>query len=112
MKSEKKYPVKFNIDYPVQLDRFTTFFRILWSVPILILLSILTSSGREVFVNEAGKQMTTSGGSIAGGLSAATALMIVFRQKYPKWWYNFALELNRFMARVGAYLLLLTDKYP
>ncbi|USN97856.1 MAG: DUF4389 domain-containing protein [Candidatus Nomurabacteria bacterium] len=100
------------MDYPVQLDRFTTFFRILWSVPILILLSILTSSGREVFVNEAGKQMTTSGGSIAGGLSAATALMIVFRQKYPKWWYNFALELNRFMARVGAYLLLLTDKYP
>ena len=46
------------------------------------------------------------------GLFAATALMIAFRQKYPRWWFDFALELTRFSARVGAYLFLLTDKYP
>jgi len=111
-KNKSSYPVKLEIDYPEKLDRFTSFFRILWSVPILVVISLLTSSGGEVFIQEAGKQTTVSGGSIAGGLSAATALMIIFRQKYPRWWFDFALELNRFTARVGAYLFLLTDRYP
>ena len=47
-----------------------------------------------------------------GGLAAATALMIVFRQRYPRWWFDFARELVRFGARVGAYFVLLTDQYP
>jgi len=53
----------------------------------------------------------TSGG-IAGALFAATLLMILIRRRYPRWWFDFALELNRFSTRVGAYLLLLTDGYP
>ena len=47
-----------------------------------------------------------------GSLAIATALMIVFRQRYPRWWFEFARELTRFSARVGAYLVLLTDRYP
>jgi hypothetical protein len=38
--------------------------------------------------------------------------MIVFRQKYPRWWFDFAREFARFGMRVGAYLALLTDRYP
>ncbi|MBA3758592.1 DUF4389 domain-containing protein [Candidatus Saccharibacteria bacterium] len=106
------YPVRFDIDYPKQLDRFTTFVRLLWSIPAVILLSILTASGGESFMNEAGKEVATGGGDITLGLFLATALMIVFRQSYPRWWFDFALELNRFSTRVGAYLFLLTDRYP
>ncbi|MEO7130969.1 MAG: DUF4389 domain-containing protein, partial [Dermatophilaceae bacterium] len=53
----------------------------------------------------------TSGG-ITAGLFVATLLMIVFRERYPRWWFDFALELTRFGARVCAYLALLTDRYP
>jgi hypothetical protein len=53
----------------------------------------------------------TSGG-ISGGLFLATLLMIVFRQRYPRWWFDFAVELTRFSTRVWAYLALLTDQYP
>ena len=57
--------------------------------------------------------MTRAQASLAGaGLSIATALMILFRQKYPRWWFDFVLALSRFSARVGAYLLLLRDEYP
>ncbi|HJS71461.1 MAG TPA: DUF4389 domain-containing protein, partial [Acidimicrobiia bacterium] len=56
--------------------------------------------------------VTESGGGIATGLFLATALMIVFRVKYPRWWFDFAKELTRFGTRVGAYLALLTDRYP
>jgi len=106
------YPATLEIDYPKQLDRLTTFFRVFWAIPILIVLTLLTVTGNESFTTEAGKEMSKNGGGIVGGLAAATALMIVFRQRYPRWWFDFALELNRFSTRVGAYLFLLTDRYP
>jgi hypothetical protein len=112
MATKNKYPATLEIDYQKKLDRVTTFFRFLWAIPILILIGVLTGGGNEVIVNEAGKEITHSSAGIAGGLTAATALMIVFRQRYPRWWFDFVLELNRFTTRVGAYLFLLTDKYP
>ena len=83
------YAARLNIDYPEQLDRLTTFFRVIWIIPIAIIQSLLS-----------------------GGLWLATVLMIVFRERYPRWWFDFARELTRFEARVGAYLGLLTDRYP
>jgi hypothetical protein len=107
------YPASLSIDYPDKLDRLTTFLRLLWAVPILILISLLTGpGGGELKHHSAHNGSMHWGGSIASGLVAATALMIIFRQRYPRWWFDFALELNRFSARVGAYLFLLTDKYP
>lgn len=108
----KAYPARLDINYPGKLDRLTTFFRLLWAIPILIVLALLTATGSESVANEAGKEMTVSGGGIVGGLFAATALMILFRQRYPRWWFDFNLELNRFSTRVVAYLFLLTDQYP
>lgn len=108
----ESYPASLTIDYPKKLDRVTTFFRVLWVIPILIILLLLTATGGEGFNNEAGKEMSQNGGGIVTGLFAATALMILFKQRYPRWWFDFALELNRFSMRVTAYLLLLTDIYP
>ncbi len=110
--SNKAYPASLSIDYPNKLNRVSSFFRVLWSIPILILASILTSSGGSVSTNEAGQMVSSSGSGIAGALFAATLLMILFRQRYPRWWFDFNLELNRFTTRVCAYLFLLTDKYP
>jgi hypothetical protein len=107
------YPASLSIDYPNKLDRLTTFFRLLWAIPVLILISILTAPGSGEFKHSSAHNATMNwGGDIASGLIVATALMILFRQRYPRWWFDFALELNRFSARVGAYLFLLTDKYP
>jgi hypothetical protein len=112
MANNKTYPASLSIDYPNKLSRASTFFRILLSIPILILAGILTSDGGAIYTNEAGQVMTSNGSGIAGALFVATLLMILFRQRYPRWWFDFNLELNRFTARVGAYLFLLTDKYP
>lgn len=107
------YAARFDVDYPDRpLNRLTTFFRPIWAIPILIVLGLLSGSGSVHYVNEAGRMVQTSAGSISGGLFVATALLVVFRQKYPRWWFDFALEFGRFSARVGAYMLLLTDRYP
>jgi hypothetical protein len=100
------------VDYPERLDRFTTFFRLLWIIPIAIVLDVLTATGSTRTITETGETIRRSWGGIMGGLAIATALMIVFRQRYPRWWFDFARELVRFEARFVAYLVLLTDLYP
>jgi hypothetical protein len=85
------YAARLDVDYPAKLDRFTTFFRVIWTIPIGIILALLSGSN---------------------WFWAAPALMIVFRTRYPRWWFDFTREATRFGARVGSYLLLLTDRYP
>ena len=114
----ESYPARLDIDYPEKLDRFSTFFRLIWIIPIAIIASLLSATSNSTVttvVTETGKvvsKATSSGGGIVAGLFAATVLMIVFRERYPRWWFDFGRELARFSMRVGAYLVLLTDQYP
>ena len=119
MNNPAEYPARLEIDYPEKLDRLTTFFRLIWVIPIAIILGLVSGAGETVtntvILNEAGEVIRTTRetvGGLAAGLSTATALMIIFRQRYPRWWFDFSRELIRFEARVGAYLALLTDQYP
>ncbi len=106
------YPATFNIDYPEKLDRLSTFFRLVWSIPVLVVVTLLSAWSSEQFIDKAGDNAVSGGGGVAFGLFGATLLMILFRQRYPRWWFDFGLELNRFSSRVGAYLFLMTDRYP
>jgi hypothetical protein len=106
------YAARLNIDYPEKLDRVTTLLRWIWVIPIAIILGLLTGAETQTTVTRTGEQVMNSGGGISSGLWIATLLMIVFRVRYPRWWFDFARELTRFGARVGAYAFLLTDLYP
>jgi hypothetical protein len=101
------YPVRFSVDYPDRpLNRLTTGFRFITVIPIAILMATL-----EHVNVQAGQQQynaTTAGGVIV----LATVLMLVFRQKYPRWWYDWNLEFSRFTNRVTVYWLLMDDRYP
>jgi hypothetical protein len=107
---EAMYPVQFSVDYPDRpLNRLTTFFRILMVIPIAIVLGAV--EGGTWQWSSDGKTAAVAAG--AGGLLFfAPLLMIVFRQKYPRWWFDWNLELQRFGTRVGAYLALMDDRYP
>lgn len=109
---QARYPARLDVDYPERLDRFTTFFRVLWVIPVLVILMLLTATGNETVADESRDEILQTGGGITAGLAIATALMLAFREKYPRWWFDFARELTRFSGRVTAYLLLLTDRYP
>src|SRR3954471_13459441 len=101
------YPVQFTVDYPDRpLNRLTTALRILIAIPILVVLESV--SGGHFSVRNG--QIVTYG---AGGLLfLGPLLMIVFRRKYPRWWFDWNLELQRFTNRVWAYVSLLDDRYP
>ncbi len=106
------YAARLEIAYPDRLDRVTTAFRLLLVIPIVIVSSILTGEGTRRVHTAGGTWVTTTSTSISGGLFAATLLLILFRRRYPRWWFDFVLELTRFTTRIGAYVALLTDRYP
>jgi len=104
------YPVSFSVDYPDrELNRLTTFFRIFTVIPIAIVLAAV-SGGTWQWSYSNG---TTGAAAGAGGLLFfAPLLMILFRRKYPRWWFDWNLELQRFTNRVLIYLALMDDSYP
>lgn len=106
------YPARLRIDYPERLDRLTTLLRIFWVIPIFIILVIVVGGGGGATVGDEAERVRTSGPGIVFSLAFATALMILFRQRYPRWWFDFQLALARFSYRVAAYVALLRDEYP
>jgi hypothetical protein len=100
------YPVQFSVDYPDRdLNRLTTFFRIFTVIPIAIIAGLIgnatvTATNSTVYVS-------------TGALVVfPTVLMILFRKKYPRWWFDWNLELSRFFNRVYVYVSLMDDTYP
>ena len=90
----ERYPLTYSVDYPDrELNRLTTFFRIFTSIPIAIVLGTLQAANYGI-------------------LFPSTLLMILFRKKYPRWWFDWNRELLRFAARVNAYAVLMSDTYP
>jgi small-conductance mechanosensitive channel len=107
-----QYPVRLSIDYPDRdLNRLTTFFRIFVAIPILIVLAAVSGGGWGAGWDK-GKDYIEFGAAAGGILFFAPLLMILFRQKYPRWWFDWNLNLFRFQNRVFAYVALTNDRYP
>ena len=103
------YPARLDVDYPEDgLNRTTTLFRIILVIPIAIVSGLVAGS---IAANWPG-QTNYAAVLVSGGLFGPTLLMVLFRQKYPRWWFDFNLELTRFSARVYAYMSLMRDEYP
>jgi hypothetical protein len=106
------YPVQFSVDYPDRdLNRLTTAFRIFAVIPIAIVLGAI--GGYQS--GDVGSSSTDTTVIVVGGIGLLflpPLLMLVFRQKYPRWWFDWNLELLRFTNRVGIYVALMDDRYP
>ena len=104
---EPNYPVRFSVEYPDrQLNRGTTAFGVFVAIPILI---VAASIGSLAPAEHGSWRLV---GVTGGVLFLSPLLMVVFRQKYPRWWFDWNLELLRFANRIGVYLALMDDRYP
>jgi hypothetical protein len=104
------YPLTFSVDYPDRsLDRLSTAFRIITVIPIAIVLAALEGGS---FGADAGNTSARYAGGGIGVLFIPVLLMLLFRKKYPRWWYDWNLQLTRFSNRVVAYFALMDDRYP
>lgn len=134
METKSPYAARLEIDPPETMQRLSTFFRIFWAIPIWLIFAILVGSGtpqgntfpsstqevaaESTSADQSGSASTNRSNSMGGfstlpaGLILVTILMLLFRKRYPRWWFDFHLELTRFITRISAYVLLLTDRYP
>ncbi len=109
MDNTSSYPVQLSIDYPEARDRLSALVRIVLALPILVIAALI---GGAFTTNDPAVDewlVPLTGG---GALWLPILLMILFRKKYPRWWFDWNLELNRFTTRVSAYVMLLRDEYP
>jgi len=105
---DETYPLTYSVDYPDrELNRLTTFFRIFTIIPIAIVLGAVAHASYGGW-NDQGTTFVAAGGLLVAG----PLLMILFRKKYPRWWFDWNRELLRFSNRVAIYLALLNDQYP
>ena len=103
------YSVQFSVDYPDRdLNRLTTFFRIFTAIPILFVLGSVSGATWQWSYEQGEAAAAGAGGLLFFG----PLLLILFRQKYPRWWFDWNLALLRFSARVGVYVALMDDRYP
>ena len=102
------YPMSLSVDYPEKLNRLTTFFRIFTIIPILIILTLLTG-GSNQWGGDGGWSYQYAA---AGVVVLPLVLMLLFRQKYPKWWFDWNVSITKFSFRIFSYLILLRDEYP
>jgi hypothetical protein len=109
----ESHPVTFSVEYPDRpLDRLSTALRIFWVIPIAIILGLI-DQGSAHFAHGGPDNRTSAELAASGGtLFLPVLLVLLFRQKYPRWWYDWNLELNRFSNRVLAYVSLMDDRYP
>jgi len=104
------HPVRFSVDYPDrELNRLSTAFRIFTVIPIAIVLG--TIGGYSTQWGDATGTSTTVAIGGTGLLAIPPLLMIVFREKYPRWWFDWNFELLSFVNRVGIYVALMDDRY-
>jgi hypothetical protein len=98
---EQPYPLQFSVEFPDRdLNRVSTFFRLFAAIPILIVVALIGGERPPAF-------------AVGGGIIfLPTLLLIVFRQKYPRWWFDWNRELLRFTNRIAVYLALMDDRYP
>jgi hypothetical protein len=103
------YPVEYDVDYPDRrLNRLTSAFRIFTAIPIAIVLGAIGGATEVTTDGDTSTVVATT----SGLLFLPPLLMILFRRKYPRWWYEFNVELLRFQNRVGVYIALMDDRYP
>jgi hypothetical protein len=104
------YPLTFRVDYPDRnLNRTSTAFRIITIIPIVILAAFLQGGS---FTTDAGGSGARFAAGVLGILVVPVVLMILFRKKYPRWWYDWNLQLARFSNRIAVYFALMNDRYP
>jgi hypothetical protein len=108
IENSSKYPMVLSVDYPEKLNRLTTFFRIIMVIPIFIILSLLFGGSNS---GDGGSGWSYQYAAV-GYVILPLVLMLLFRKKYPRWWFDWNIALVKFSTRVAAYIMLLRDEYP
>ncbi|MGI9186332.1 MAG: DUF4389 domain-containing protein [Gaiellales bacterium] len=104
------YPVSLSVEYPDgPRNRLTVFFRLILTIPVVLLLELFIGYTSSATTDASGVETAAS---LGGFLFVPTLFLLLFRRRYPRWWFDFNVQLLAFVNRVLVYVYLLRDEYP
>jgi hypothetical protein len=106
------YPATLSVEYPERLSRRLALVKWILAIPHLIVVGIFSGGawfGWTAWHEDWGR---STGGGLIGILVIVAGAVLLFKGRYPRSLYDFLMGLNRWILRVGAYVLLMRDEYP
>ncbi len=105
------YPARLDVDYPQELSRGLALVKWwLLAIPHYLIVAVFMDGGLALWSGH------EEYGAISFGLITLMVLIagvaLLFTARYPRTIYDFVLGMNRWVFRVAAYCLLMTDSYP
>lgn len=106
------YPARLEVDYPPELSRGLALVKWwLLALPHLLIVALFTGWGWEYW-GDAWDWVIFPPGGLISLMVLVAAVILLFTARYPRSIYDFVLGMNRWVFRVSAYCLLMTDRYP
>jgi hypothetical protein len=107
------YPARLEVEYPQQLSRGLVLVKWwLLAIPHYLIVALFLDAGWGVWGEGHSWALIPIGGGLIGLMVLIAAVVLLFTARYPKPIYDFVLGMNRWVFRVAAYALLMTDRYP
>jgi hypothetical protein len=104
-----EYPARLEVRYPERLNRWLPLVKWLLAIPHLILVGLFVGGWGWGFDDD-WRGFGFAG--LVGLLVVIACVVLLFTGRYPPALFDFALGLDRWSLRVGAYVGLMTDEYP
>ena len=113
LKDDADYPARLEIEYPEALSRGLVLVKWwLLAIPHYLVVAVFGGLGWSAVSGTSNNDYTVSGGGLIGLLVLFAGISLLFTRRYPRSLYDFVLGMNRWVYRVAAYSLLMTDVYP
>jgi Domain of unknown function (DUF4389) len=105
------YPARLDVAYPGELSRGLVLVKWwLLAIPHYVILGGLAGAGAGG--SRMHQNATWSGPGLLAALVLVAAVGLLFTGRYLAGIFSFVVGVNRWVVRVGAYVLLMTDQYP
>ena len=110
--AEPDYPTTLHIAYPERVSRGTALVRWVLAIPHFLIVGIVAGGGAFWLGDWSAWPTTVPWSGLIALLTVIAGVVLLVQGRYPRGLYDLVVGLNRWVVRVAAYAMLMTDEYP
>ena len=110
--SEPDYPATLHVAYPERVSRSSALVRWVLAIPHFLIVGVLAGGGAFWLGDWSVWPTTSPWSGLVALLTVIAGVILLVQGRYPRGLFDFIVGLNRWVLRVTAYAMLMTDEYP